>query len=526
MASNLVAAYISFRMQAVANNMAVQGAQNVANSAAMASSAMSGAASMAAAGSVGVVGTVVNGVSNASLGVQLGVVLGVMAVVAGSIASGVVVSSNRYIADVPNIPSLSPTGLGCETPTDRENDNVIIHLKGITRPFNETELLVAQTGFVDVYNELAGGCDAMYNRIMQSADVINQTIFPFDANTTYLDTLWTAEVLCEGCDPADPLFGGQEQGRRHLQAGVSFETFISLFGIFLQDHFPDHDSIFFASTDGMEHVVREATIPDSGTTPEPIDDCGVNPDTESGRVVLYLEGLKRAFNETEQMLVQQTFVDVYNELSDGCKDRYQRFVISANVTNQTPMTVSEDFYYLDTDWAASVECRGCPSNNALFADGVSGRRLQVQLENGTLVFFDEFIAVLNARLTVLPDFVQIALAAVYGDGAENATLIDLIDNFPSLAPSSQPSESTRPSLRPSVSTRPSGSPRPSESLRPSLRPSESSQPSADPTATSEAPSGTPPTISNIFPSSPSPSGAPSVSMSPSTVSLWKSIGKG
>ena len=31
------------------------------------------------------------------------------------------------------------------------------------------------------------------------------------------------------------------------------------------------------------------------------------------------------------------------------------------------------------------------------------------------MFFDEFIAVLNARLAVLPGFVQIALAAVYGD---------------------------------------------------------------------------------------------------------------
>jgi ABC-type phosphate transport system permease subunit len=67
-------------MQVVANNMAVQGVQNFANSVAMASSAMSGASS-AVAGSIGFVGTV------ASLGVQLGVALGVLAVVVGSMPS-------------------------------------------------------------------------------------------------------------------------------------------------------------------------------------------------------------------------------------------------------------------------------------------------------------------------------------------------------------------------------------------------------------------------------------------------------
>ncbi len=102
-----------------------------------------------------------------------------------------------------------------------------------------------------------------------------------------------------------------------------------------------------------------------------------------------------------------------------------------NVAKQMPIMVSEDFYYLDTDWAASVECRCCPSNNVLFADRASGRRLQVQLENGTLVFLDEFIVVLNARPAALSGFVQIALVAAYGDG-ENAMIIYLIDNFPLL----------------------------------------------------------------------------------------------
>jgi hypothetical protein len=46
----------------VANNMAVQGVQNVGNSVAMASIAMSGASS-AAARSIGFVGTDVNGMS-------------------------------------------------------------------------------------------------------------------------------------------------------------------------------------------------------------------------------------------------------------------------------------------------------------------------------------------------------------------------------------------------------------------------------------------------------------------------------
>jgi hypothetical protein len=96
-------------------------------------------------------------------------------------------------------------------------------------------------------------------------------------------------------------------------------------------------------------------------------------------------------------------------------------------------------------------------NNALFADRASGRRLQVQLENGTLVFFDEFDAVLNARLAALSGFVQIALVAAYDDG-ENAMIIYLIDNFPLLAPSSQLPESLRPSLWPLVRAWPSVSP--------------------------------------------------------------------
>ena len=173
----------------------------------------------------------------------------------------------------------------CENDPSIESDKVIIYLEGLLEPFNAEEQQLVEGGFVDAYNKASGGCDDIFIRFMESADLINQTIIPLDAEMTYLDTLWTADVRCEGCDPDDPLFGGGEFAIRHLQSEVSlFESFIFFFDDFMRI-FPDYKSILFASTDGMEHVIRN--------TPDPIDDCGVNPDTESGRVVLYLEGLKR-----------------------------------------------------------------------------------------------------------------------------------------------------------------------------------------------------------------------------------------
>jgi hypothetical protein len=62
-----------------------------------------------------------------------------------------------------------------------------------------------------------------------------------------------------------------------------------------------------------------------------------------------------------------------------------------NIAKQMPMMVSEDFYYLDTDWAASVKCRCCPSNNALFADRASGRRLQFNLKTGHMYSMQDWL---------------------------------------------------------------------------------------------------------------------------------------
>ena len=104
-------------------------------------------------------------------------------------------------------------------------------------------------------------------------------------------------------------------------------------------------------------------------TPLVSDDCEVDSDIVTGGIIIFMDGLIRPLNDTELSAVEAGFVDVYNSLSGGCNDIYQRFMQSAAITNQTLISFSNGTSYLDTQWNASVRCSGCEeSSNPFFDD--------------------------------------------------------------------------------------------------------------------------------------------------------------
>lgn len=178
----------------------------------------------------------------------------------------------------------------------------------------------------------------------------------------------------------------------------------------------DVDSVTTVATTPWPSSMPSLTEP----SPSPIEECREDADTETGQVALYLEGLTRPLNETETGWVENAFLNVYNDLSGGCDDLFERFLINASIVNQTVDSGPNNSSYLQTEWLAEVECRGCPKNNALFADSSVGRartrRLQIDIGNGTLISFAEFIQALNSNLSKLEleNYVRIVFAAVYG----------------------------------------------------------------------------------------------------------------
>jgi hypothetical protein len=555
--------------------MAVQAASNTA---ATAAAAASGAA--AAAGGAGFMSGLSNAVMGASVGVQVALVLGLMAVVAASVTSGVVVSANRANGEpepgnVPTIapsPTLSPSAVGtfpvfedCEgVVPDIVTGGVIIYMDGPIRPFNDSELLEVEAGFVDVYNNVSGGCNDIYQRFMQSANITNQTLLSFENGTIYLDTQWSADVRCSGCeDQPNPFFEGDvDMSGRMLQAiaetnktTIYFKDVIALFDAFLLDQ-----TIIFATIEGIESMVAPMSAPSLAHTSQPptsspslgdnlfdmrptmqpsepptaspssvVEDCEENPDNVNEGLTIWMDGLNRNFTGTEVQVVEDGFVYVYNNISGGCHDLYQRFMQSATITNQR-LVPSEDGNHVGTQWNLDARCSGCQDNSSPLFDTVDGNRFL--LASLAKIDFVDVVKLFEYYLLSIKGFEDITII--------NATTNDMENVYaPRSAPSSVPTktpfptvgasnpspieverEQEMPGLTPSSGPRenPRSSPLPSTVLtekaqsifemvptsEPTVTPVPTPPPNAvDPTPMEPTPSG--PTPSAPTPSEPTPS---------------------
>jgi hypothetical protein len=74
--------------------------------------------------------------------------------------------------------------------------------------------------------------------------------------------------------------------------------------------------LFCASDESHLKLTPSAPTP-SEPSPQTLGDCGVNPDNETGYMVLYLEGISQRLNEAERMFVEGAFHAVYNNISAG-----------------------------------------------------------------------------------------------------------------------------------------------------------------------------------------------------------------
>jgi hypothetical protein len=145
------------------------------------------------------------GITQAALGV------GALLVTAGVIASSILLTRNPGAnKEGPGViltprPTLGPS-ISCGVNPDVEVAEGVIFLGGIKRNFTERELVLTESAFVDVYNQISAGCDDIYQRFLQSVEITNQTTASGEGGQPYLDTRWNAVVKCDGCWPSNPLF--------------------------------------------------------------------------------------------------------------------------------------------------------------------------------------------------------------------------------------------------------------------------------------------------------------------------------
>lgn len=76
-------------------------------------------------------------------------------------------------------------------------------------------------------------------------------------------------------------------------------------------------------------------LPPPTVSPTPfIEPCGVEPEKQVGELTLFFGGFEVELNATQLDIVENDFVDVYNNVSDGCEDRFQRHLQWASIINQ------------------------------------------------------------------------------------------------------------------------------------------------------------------------------------------------
>ncbi|CAJ1926566.1 unnamed protein product [Cylindrotheca closterium] len=92
-------------------------------------------------------------------------------------------------------------------------------------------------------------------------------------------------------------------------------------------------------------------------------------DFESADVILNLEGMEREATESELNQVQNTVSSVYNEVSDGCEDYYQRIMANATVIEQALVQDSKGAKHLTMGIKTTLACDGCAAEDEILFGG-------------------------------------------------------------------------------------------------------------------------------------------------------------
>lgn len=74
-----------------------------------------------------------------------------------------------------------------------------VALDGMSRQATSTELQQVQDAVTGVYNGVTGGCSDIYERIMESASVVNQNLITDSKGKNHLSIDLTTNFRCNGC---------------------------------------------------------------------------------------------------------------------------------------------------------------------------------------------------------------------------------------------------------------------------------------------------------------------------------------
>eukprot|EP00980_Cylindrotheca_fusiformis_P006041 scaffold1301_cov128-Cylindrotheca_fusiformis.AAC.4 len=95
-------------------------------------------------------------------------------------------------------------------------------------------------------------------------------------------------------------------------------------------------------------------------------------DYETAYLSLSLEGMERTATAVEIEEVEKTVFTVYNNVSAGCEDVYERFMKNATVVNQTVIEdgKGKEKHYLTMNISTTIICDGCGiEEEIMFSDG-------------------------------------------------------------------------------------------------------------------------------------------------------------
>ncbi|KAL3941997.1 MAG: hypothetical protein SGBAC_003741 [Bacillariaceae sp.] len=92
-------------------------------------------------------------------------------------------------------------------------------------------------------------------------------------------------------------------------------------------------------------------------------------DFESADVILNLDGMEREATEMELAQVQNSVSTVYNEVSDGCDDIYQRFMANATIIEQALVADSKGAMHLTMGIKTTLACDGCAAEDEIMFGG-------------------------------------------------------------------------------------------------------------------------------------------------------------
>jgi len=92
-------------------------------------------------------------------------------------------------------------------------------------------------------------------------------------------------------------------------------------------------------------------------------------DFESADVILNLDGMEREATETELEQVQNSVSSVYNDVSAGCDDVYQRFMTNATIIEQALVEDSTGAKHLTMGIKTGLACDGCAIEDEILFGG-------------------------------------------------------------------------------------------------------------------------------------------------------------